>query len=372
MDALATEARSTASLRWSGHWIGHQARTATGTPADFLTGDGAGRSFSRSMFRQTFDLAMVPAKRRPDSPPTPATCCGSTDREVGAGPARSQPSRQRYDSYDLRRTSCRAPTSSRSWSPTTGRRRRSGSRRPAGPAPTPRWSSRHPVDDGRSSPTTAGACSARAPGRCCAGPAAAKACRSRSSTPGSSRAGGARSASTTRDWAPAPLLPAHPSGQPRPDPPAQLPLRPPAAARHLPRWSATASRRPACSTPRLGPPRRGPPTTRSIGSPRCCWKTPTATETAELPASFGVAPGSRAPLSRRLRPHRRGLRRARPPGAGRHGRRAALPGEGFSPGARRIGRGPGHRRPLRRSRRRRPLRRAGAQRPALPAPRRAR
>ena len=60
MDALATEAPSTASLRWSGHWIGYQARTATGTPADFLTGGGASRSFSRSMFRRAFDLEVVP------------------------------------------------------------------------------------------------------------------------------------------------------------------------------------------------------------------------------------------------------------------------------------------------------------------------
>ena len=101
MDALATEARSTASLRWSGHWIGHQARTATGTPADFLTGDGAGRSFSRSMFRQTFDLEMVPEEAPARITADSRYVLWVNGQEVGRGPARSQPFRQRYDSYDL-------------------------------------------------------------------------------------------------------------------------------------------------------------------------------------------------------------------------------------------------------------------------------
>ena len=56
MNTLATAAPSTASLRWSGHWIGHEPRAATGTPADFLTGADVAREFSRSMFRTTFDL----------------------------------------------------------------------------------------------------------------------------------------------------------------------------------------------------------------------------------------------------------------------------------------------------------------------------
>jgi hypothetical protein len=52
----------TASLRWSGHWIGHQPRAATGTPADFLAGGDAAREFSRSMFRKAFDLQVVPSE----------------------------------------------------------------------------------------------------------------------------------------------------------------------------------------------------------------------------------------------------------------------------------------------------------------------
>ncbi len=101
MDALATEAPSTASLRWSGHWIGHQARTAAGTPADFLTGGGAGRSFSRSMFRRTFDLEVVPEEAPARITADSRYVLWVNGQEVGRGPARSQPFRQRYDSYDL-------------------------------------------------------------------------------------------------------------------------------------------------------------------------------------------------------------------------------------------------------------------------------
>src|SRR4249920_2403276 len=100
MDARATDAPSTASLRWSGHWIGHQARAATGTPADFLTGGGAGR-FSRSMFRRTFDLEVVPEEAPARITADSRYVLWVNGQEVGRGPARSQPFRQRYDSYDL-------------------------------------------------------------------------------------------------------------------------------------------------------------------------------------------------------------------------------------------------------------------------------
>jgi alpha-L-rhamnosidase len=101
MNTLATAARSTASLRWSGHWIGHEPRVATGTPADFLTGVEPSREFSRSMFRKTFDLGAppigAPARITADS----RYVLWVNGHEVGRGPARSQPYRQRYDSYDL-------------------------------------------------------------------------------------------------------------------------------------------------------------------------------------------------------------------------------------------------------------------------------
>ena len=97
MDALATEAPSTASLRWSGHWIGNQARTATGTPADFLTGGGASRSFSRSMFRRIFDLEVVPEEAPARITADSRYVLWVNGQEVGRGPARSQPFRQRYE-----------------------------------------------------------------------------------------------------------------------------------------------------------------------------------------------------------------------------------------------------------------------------------
>jgi Bacterial alpha-L-rhamnosidase 6 hairpin glycosidase domain/Alpha-L-rhamnosidase N-terminal domain len=101
MNRLTTAARSTGSLRWSGHWIGHQPRPATGTPADFLTGVESSREFSRCMFRKTFDVEVLP-----DEAPTRISADSRyllwvNGQEVGRGPARSQPYRQRYDSYDL-------------------------------------------------------------------------------------------------------------------------------------------------------------------------------------------------------------------------------------------------------------------------------
>jgi Bacterial alpha-L-rhamnosidase 6 hairpin glycosidase domain/Alpha-L-rhamnosidase N-terminal domain len=91
----------TAALRWSGHWIGHQPRAATGTPADFLTGGGAAREFSRSMFRKSFDLQVVPSEALARITADSRYVLWVNGREVGRGPARSQPYRQRYDSYDL-------------------------------------------------------------------------------------------------------------------------------------------------------------------------------------------------------------------------------------------------------------------------------
>ncbi len=101
MYVQATATVGTASLRWSGHWIGRQPSAATGRPSDFLTGGEADREFSRSMFRRAFDLEQVPAEA-----PTRITADSRyvlwvNGQEVGRGPARSQPYRQRYDSYDL-------------------------------------------------------------------------------------------------------------------------------------------------------------------------------------------------------------------------------------------------------------------------------
>ena len=101
MNANAAAVASTASLRWSGHWIGHQPRAATGTPADFLTGAEADREFSRSMFRRTFDLETVPAAAPAKITADSRYVLWVNGQEVGRGPIRSQPYRHRYDSYDL-------------------------------------------------------------------------------------------------------------------------------------------------------------------------------------------------------------------------------------------------------------------------------
>ena len=101
MNRLATAARSTESLRWSGHWIGHQPRPATGTPADFLTGVEPSREFSRCMFRRTFDVEVLPAEAPARISADSRYVLWVNGHEVGRGPARSQPYRQRYDSYDL-------------------------------------------------------------------------------------------------------------------------------------------------------------------------------------------------------------------------------------------------------------------------------
>ena len=101
MNTLATSAPGAASLRWSGHWIGHQPPAATGTPADFLTGVEASREFSRSMFRRTFDVDVVPANAPARITADSRYVLWVNGHEVGRGPARSQPYRLRYDSYDL-------------------------------------------------------------------------------------------------------------------------------------------------------------------------------------------------------------------------------------------------------------------------------
>ena len=101
MSTRVTAAPSAASLRWSGHWIGNRPKTSTGTPADFLTGSGSDREFSRSMFRRTFELQEAPADAPARITADSRYVLWVNGQEVGRGPARSQPFRQRYDSYDL-------------------------------------------------------------------------------------------------------------------------------------------------------------------------------------------------------------------------------------------------------------------------------
>ena len=85
------------SLDWT-YAAGHHE-----TPADFLSGGDADRKFSRSMFRATFDLEAVPAGAPARITADSRYVLWVNGHEVGRGPARSQPYRQRYDSYDLSR-----------------------------------------------------------------------------------------------------------------------------------------------------------------------------------------------------------------------------------------------------------------------------
>jgi alpha-L-rhamnosidase len=87
-------------LRWSGHWIAPEPRPDADLTAA-LGGTPAEGGFSRLLFRRSFELPEVPV-----AAPTRLTADSRyvlwvNGREVGRGPARSQPFRQRYDSYDL-------------------------------------------------------------------------------------------------------------------------------------------------------------------------------------------------------------------------------------------------------------------------------
>jgi hypothetical protein len=66
-----------------------------------LSGGDADRKFSRSMFRATFDLEATPAGAPARITADSRYVLWVNGHEVGRGPARSQPYRQRYDSYDL-------------------------------------------------------------------------------------------------------------------------------------------------------------------------------------------------------------------------------------------------------------------------------
>ena len=102
MNTLATAAPSTASLRWSGHWIGHQPRAATGTPADFLTGvDVDSRVLPIDVPDGHSIVEVLPAEAPARITADSRYVLWVNGHEVGRGPARSQPYRQRYDSYDL-------------------------------------------------------------------------------------------------------------------------------------------------------------------------------------------------------------------------------------------------------------------------------
>ncbi len=86
---------------WHAHWIAPESRAETPEPDEFLSGQGEPAEFSRSLFRTTFLLDELP-----NSAPSRLTADSRyvlwvNGQEVGRGPARSQPYRQRYDDYDI-------------------------------------------------------------------------------------------------------------------------------------------------------------------------------------------------------------------------------------------------------------------------------
>jgi hypothetical protein len=100
----ATEAPTTGigTPRWRGQWITPDPQPEPDLLASMdLSRPPAGVHFSRSLFRRTLELGGVP-----DSAPVRLTANSRyvlwvNGTEVGRGPARSQPLRQRYDTYDL-------------------------------------------------------------------------------------------------------------------------------------------------------------------------------------------------------------------------------------------------------------------------------
>ena len=89
------------AIRWNGHWIAPEPRALANSPGDFLTGSAGKQAFSRSMFRTTFDVTDPPGTADARLTADSRYVLWVNGREVGRGPARSQPYRQRYDSYDL-------------------------------------------------------------------------------------------------------------------------------------------------------------------------------------------------------------------------------------------------------------------------------
>src|SRR3954470_24356597 len=86
--------------RWSGHWIAPEARGLDPLTSG-LHGGPRDASFSRSLLRRTFELRDVPGHAPARLTADSRYVLWVNGQEVGRGPARSQPSRQRYDSYDL-------------------------------------------------------------------------------------------------------------------------------------------------------------------------------------------------------------------------------------------------------------------------------
>lgn len=86
-------------IGWRAHWIGSE---PLGDPSTAAFGaDGPRAPFHRTIFRRTLELASVPAEAPARLTADSRYVLLVNGTEVGRGPARSQPRRQRFDEYDL-------------------------------------------------------------------------------------------------------------------------------------------------------------------------------------------------------------------------------------------------------------------------------
>src|SRR5689334_14996124 len=90
----------TTSVGWSGHWIAPEPPPEQ-DPLSNMTAPGAHAGFSRSLYRRALTLAEVPHEASARLTADSRYVLWVNGREVGRGPARSQPLRLRYDVHDL-------------------------------------------------------------------------------------------------------------------------------------------------------------------------------------------------------------------------------------------------------------------------------
>lgn len=100
VSTLVTTATSFPSVAWHGHWIAPELPPEPASQISF-GGEIPPHAFNRTLFRRNFELSAVPT-----SAPARLTADSRyvllvNGVEVGRGPIRSQPRRQRYDEYDL-------------------------------------------------------------------------------------------------------------------------------------------------------------------------------------------------------------------------------------------------------------------------------
>ena len=86
--------------QWTAHWIAVEPPPQGDAAAAMMFGSGRA-GFSRCMFRRAFELSAVPGHSRARVSADSRYVLFVNGAEAGRGPARSQPSRQRYDAWDI-------------------------------------------------------------------------------------------------------------------------------------------------------------------------------------------------------------------------------------------------------------------------------